>query len=190
MRHLLIVLTLVAGAAVAAPAAMADPGGGCRPGDRNCGFVGNGGAAKNRQGQDRARPQQGHDRQESRQHNRGPDRADSGTRWPDMGGPNSQARGPTVVTPRPDKRGQRDWDHDRRGNEYRPDPRIIRRDGPRVGDSGRYGRPYHPAPHGRLRPPPRGYEYRVLDNRIVLVDSTTLRIVAIAGLLSMILNGG
>ncbi len=59
---------------------------------------------------------------------------------------------------------------------------------PRVGDSGRQGRPFQQASNSRFAPPPRGQEYRVLNDRLVLVDKTTLAIVSVLGLVSALSN--
>ncbi|QDC10428.1 RcnB family protein [Oceanicola sp. D3] len=40
----------------------------------------------------------------------------------------------------------------------------------------------------RLPKPPRGQEYRVIDNRVVRIDSETLQTVAVLGLLQSLLN--
>ncbi|SOB98485.1 hypothetical protein SAMN05877809_102263 [Rhodobacter sp. JA431] len=40
----------------------------------------------------------------------------------------------------------------------------------------------------RLPPPPHGQEYRVVDNRVVLIDSDTLNTMAVLGLLTALLN--
>ncbi|WP_223633410.1 hypothetical protein [Rhodobacter sp. TJ_12] len=40
----------------------------------------------------------------------------------------------------------------------------------------------------RLPPPPHGQEYRVIDNRVTLIDSETLKTVAVLGLLSALLG--
>ena len=58
---------------------------------------------------------------------------------------------------------------------------------PRVGHAiPRGARMYHPPHDTRLRPLPRGQEYRVHDGHLMLVDSRTAKIIAVIGLLSML----
>lgn len=59
---------------------------------------------------------------------------------------------------------------------------------PRIGDNGRGGQNFHRAQNSRFKAPPRGQEYRVVNEHLVLVDSKTLRIVTVVGLLSALLN--
>lgn len=59
---------------------------------------------------------------------------------------------------------------------------------PRIGDSGRHGQRFERHANSRFAAPPRGQEYRVVDGNLVRVDSKTLRIVAVVGLLSALLN--
>lgn len=59
---------------------------------------------------------------------------------------------------------------------------------PRIGDSARGGRPFVQAQNSRLPRPASGQEYRVVDDRLVRVDSDTLKIVAIIGLLNEVLK--
>ncbi|UFM67444.1 DUF1236 domain-containing protein (plasmid) [Paracoccus sp. MA] len=51
----------------------------------------------------------------------------------------------------------------------------------RVGDSIRDGRPFQRAANSRFAAPPRGQEYRVVHDQVVLVDQKTKRIVQILG---------
>lgn len=69
----------------------------------------------------------------------------------------------------------------------RPAPQAQRaqhREAPRIGHSARGGQPFQRAPDSRFNAPPRGQEYRVVNDHLVLVDSRTLKIVSIIGLLS------
>lgn len=59
---------------------------------------------------------------------------------------------------------------------------------PRVGDSARHGSPFHQAQNSRFPKPGPGREYRVIDGNLVLVDSQTLAVVAVVGLLAGLLN--
>ncbi|MBE3640477.1 hypothetical protein [Mangrovicoccus algicola] len=61
------------------------------------------------------------------------------------------------------------------------------RPAPKPGDSARGGRPVTPGPDGRLQAPPKGQEYRVIDDRVVRVDSQTLKVLAVVGLASVLL---
>ena len=58
----------------------------------------------------------------------------------------------------------------------------------RIGGDGRYGDRFYWREGYRFGPAPYGREYRVVNNQVVLVDSQTLQILAIVGLLSDILN--
>ena len=60
--------------------------------------------------------------------------------------------------------------------------------GPKIGDSGRKGQPFRQAGNSRFKAPPHGQEYRVVNDRLVLVDKDTLKIVAVLGLLSALTN--
>ena len=51
----------------------------------------------------------------------------------------------------------------------------------RVGDSGREGRSFQPGRDSNLRPAPRGQEYRVIHDQLVLVDKKHHRIVSVIG---------
>ncbi len=51
----------------------------------------------------------------------------------------------------------------------------------RVGDSIRDGRPFQRAANSRFAAPPRGQEYRVVHDQVVLVDQKTKRIAQILG---------
>lgn len=59
---------------------------------------------------------------------------------------------------------------------------------PHVGDSARHAPRLQQAKSSRLPPPPHGQHYRVFDNRVVRVDDSTLKIVAIVGLATAVLN--
>lgn len=69
-----------------------------------------------------------------------------------------------------------------------PAHKAVPHKGPQVGDSGHRGKPFHRASNSRFKAPPRGQEYRVLDDRLVLVDKDTLKVVAVLGLLSALIN--
>lgn len=51
----------------------------------------------------------------------------------------------------------------------------------RLGDSGREGRPFQRSGNSRYEPAPRGQEYRVIRDQLVLVDQKSKRIVSILG---------
>lgn len=55
---------------------------------------------------------------------------------------------------------------------------------PKVGDSARGKTRFTPPKSGKLSAAPHGQEYRVADDRVVLVDSTTMKIVKVVGLLA------
>lgn len=59
---------------------------------------------------------------------------------------------------------------------------------PGVGDSARSAQKFQQAQRSRLSTPPRGQEYRVKDNYVVRVDSSTLKVLAVVGLLETVLN--
>jgi len=59
---------------------------------------------------------------------------------------------------------------------------------PHVGESARKGAVFQQAKNSRLPPPPAHQHYRVVDGTIVRVDDSTLKVVAVVGLLSAILN--
>lgn len=59
---------------------------------------------------------------------------------------------------------------------------------PHVGDSARKGALFLQAKNSRLPAPPAHQHYRVVDNTVVRVDDSTLKVVAVVGLLSTILN--
>ncbi|AMY67367.1 hypothetical protein [Frigidibacter mobilis] len=59
---------------------------------------------------------------------------------------------------------------------------------PQAGDSGKGGRPYQRARDSRFREPPRGQEYRVVNDHLVLVDSRTSKVVTVLGLLDTLLK--
>lgn len=64
----------------------------------------------------------------------------------------------------------------------------TRNKAPRIGDSGRGGQGFQRASNSRFKAPPRGQEYRVVNEHLVLVDSRTLKIVTVVGLLSTLLK--
>lgn len=93
--------------------------------------------------------------------------------------------------PRPAETKRKDGDRreqprdaHRNGN-HRPDqPRDARRAehrAPRPGDNGRDARPFVRAENSRFAPAPRGQEYRVIRDQLVLVDQKTKRIVSVLG---------
>ena len=57
-----------------------------------------------------------------------------------------------------------------------------------VGDSGAMGQRFRQADNSRFKTPPRGQEYRVINDRLVLVNKDTLKVVAVLGLLSALTN--
>ncbi|MEI4471320.1 hypothetical protein [Frigidibacter sp. MR17.24] len=59
---------------------------------------------------------------------------------------------------------------------------------PKIGDSGRGGREVQQARNSRLPKPPAHQHYRVIDDRVVRVDDQTMKIVAVVGLASALLN--
>lgn len=59
---------------------------------------------------------------------------------------------------------------------------------PRIGESGRSGQHFQRAQNSRFNTAPRGQEYRVVNDHLVLVHSRTLAIVSVVGLLSTLLN--
>ena len=72
-----------------------------------------------------------------------------------------------------------------------PQPHVQQPQQPRppaVGDRPREARPVHHADSARFRAPPRGQEYRVVDGYVVLVDSRSLQIVNVLGLLSTLIR--
>lgn len=88
--------------------------------------------------------------------------------------------------------GRADQRHDSHQRDHR-DANNRRHDngkhnGPKVGDNGQRGRPYHPNDHKRFPEPPHGKEYRIIDDNVVLVDKDTLKIVAVLGLLAALTN--
>ncbi len=66
-----------------------------------------------------------------------------------------------------------------------PQQRIA---SPRAGDNGKNGRPYQRAKNSRFKEPPRGQEYRVVNDHLVLVDSRTSKVVSVLGLLDTLLR--
>ncbi|MDP3339230.1 hypothetical protein [Frigidibacter sp.] len=59
---------------------------------------------------------------------------------------------------------------------------------PRAGDNGKNGRPYQRAKGSRFKEPPRGQEYRVVNDHLVLVDNRTSKVVSVLGLLDTLLR--
>lgn len=54
---------------------------------------------------------------------------------------------------------------------------------PKPGASGRDGHPFQRAANSRFPAPPKGQQYRVVQDNLVLVDSKTMTIVKVLGLL-------
>lgn len=54
---------------------------------------------------------------------------------------------------------------------------------PKPGASGRDGRPFQQASNSRFPTPPKGQQYRVVQDNLVLVDSKTMTIIKVLGLL-------
>ncbi len=65
---------------------------------------------------------------------------------------------------------------------------AARHQAPRVGTSAKGAQPFLRATDSRFKPPPRGQDYRVVDGHLVLVDSQTLRIVSVVGLLAALMR--
>lgn len=63
-------------------------------------------------------------------------------------------------------------------------PRRDNRPAPHAGASARNGQPFQRAPGSRFAAPPRGQEYRVVNEHLVLVDSRSQNIVTVLGLLN------
>lgn len=59
---------------------------------------------------------------------------------------------------------------------------------PKVGSSGRDGKPFQRSSGSRFSAPPKGQEYRVVNDHLVLVNKDTLKIVTVVGLLGTLLN--
>lgn len=59
---------------------------------------------------------------------------------------------------------------------------------PRPGENGRGGQRFERAGSSRFKAPPRGQEYRVINEHLVLVDSNTLKVVTVLGLLNTLLK--
>lgn len=66
--------------------------------------------------------------------------------------------------------------------------RSKQHDGPYVGESARRAPQLQQAKKSRLPAPPKNQHYRVMDDRVVRVDDKTLKVVAIVGLASALLN--
>ncbi|MFT4012617.1 MAG: hypothetical protein QM682_04260 [Paracoccus sp. (in: a-proteobacteria)] len=65
--------------------------------------------------------------------------------------------------------------------EAKGKPSPDGRKAPRLGESGRDGRVFKRAGNSRYAPAPRGQEYRVIRDQLVLVDKKTKRILSILG---------
>lgn len=59
---------------------------------------------------------------------------------------------------------------------------------PKVGSNGRDGKPFQRSSGSRFSAPPKGQEYRVVNDHLVLVNKDTLKIVTVVGLLGTLLN--
>ena len=59
---------------------------------------------------------------------------------------------------------------------------------PAVGARVPHGKPFQQAKGSRFKAPPRGQEYRVVDDHLVRIDSKTLKVVAVVGLLSALVK--
>lgn len=59
---------------------------------------------------------------------------------------------------------------------------------PKIGASGRQGKPFQRTSDSRFAAPPKGQDYRVVNDHLVLVNKDTLKIVTVVGLLSTLLN--
>ncbi|MFN3525211.1 MAG: hypothetical protein ACK4YU_03905, partial [Paracoccus sp. (in: a-proteobacteria)] len=80
---------------------------------------------------------------------------------------------PQATPPRPDNR-----------TAQQAAPRRDNRPTPKAGASARGGQPFQRAAGSRFSAPPRGQEYRVVNEHLVLVDSRSQNIVTVLGLLS------
>lgn len=60
--------------------------------------------------------------------------------------------------------------------------------GPKVGESGRKGQPFQRNSSSRFSSPPKGQDYRVVNDHLVLVDKSDQKIVRVIGLLNELLN--
>lgn len=97
--------------------------------------------------------------------------------------PNRQNVGPSLN----DRRPQNGPSHVQNGHRPQQQTATGFR-APQVGHSARGGQRFQQARTSRLPRPPYGQEYRVIDNTVVRVDSRTLQIVAIVGLLGAVLG--
>ncbi|MDB6454331.1 hypothetical protein [Falsirhodobacter sp. 20TX0035] len=102
--------------------------------------------------------------------------------------------GHTRIPPGHDKDRKWDRDHDRHNDRDRQHAREHDRDrdrrhdrGLHVGEYARHGHALSRDQLRRLPPLPRGQEYRRIDDNIVRIDSDTLKIVAVLGLVSALL---
>lgn len=72
----------------------------------------------------------------------------------------------------------------RNGSTARPEFATPATVGPQTGQIARDSMPYEPPRGSTLAEPPRGQEYRLMGDRLVLVDSATLAVVSVLGLVS------
>jgi hypothetical protein len=162
MRRLLM-MSAAAALSLAAPVAMADsrlegqpPE--CRQQDRNC----------------PPQPRQG--KVGDRDERRGSDgQRDDARRGP----PPAGHAGPPPEGHRKDQRRPDDSRQVRRDGKPLPHAGEHGKPGLRIGDDGRSGRRWTPPRDSRFGPAPRGLEYRVIHNHLVLVDKKSRRIVNI-----------
>lgn len=73
------------------------------------------------------------------------------------------------------------------GNQQKPRQQAQHSQGPQRGDSARSAPRPSSAQLKKLPSPPKGQEYRILNDRVVRVDSDTLAVVAVAGLVTALL---
>lgn len=64
----------------------------------------------------------------------------------------------------------------------------VHRTAPKVGDSARNGARFNPPNAAKLERAPNGREYRVINDRVVLVDSSTMKILRVVGALADLSN--
>ena len=103
----------------------------------------------------------------------------------------TSARGPVT---KPGKAGHEKGGQEKVGQDRNKPGKAAQKSGksahagPKKGESGRGGQPFQRASNSRFQPPPHGQEYRVVNEHLVLVDSQSLKIVAVLGVLSSLLN--
>ncbi|MFD2174189.1 hypothetical protein [Rhodobacter lacus] len=121
-------------------------------------------------------------------------------------GPMPQGKGERAPMPRPAERGDyrphvpvvplpprdRGWQPERRDHHgwapsHDRDRTDVRRPVPRGHSFGPPGRQLTNAERWKLRPPPHGREYRVVNDRVVLIDTETLATVGVVGFLSSLM---